>query len=265
MGRVCCARSSNRCPPVLAKRIVACLDVRDGRVVKGQRFQNLRDAGDPVALATRYCDEGIDELVLLDVSATLEERLATLAVVEALARTIDVPLTVGGGIRSVDDMARLLEAGADKVSVNTAALKQPELLAQGAERFGSQCVVLAIDACRVEGREVIATHSGGHIRNRDPIRWAQTGAALGAGEILLTSIERDGEARGFDCELVARMTAALDIPVIASGGANTAESFAEAFEAGADAALGASCFHFERLRVADVKDACARRGIAVRV
>jgi cyclase len=249
---------------MLAKRVVACLDVRDGRVVKGQRFLNLRDAGDPVALAMRYCAEGMDELVLLDVSATLEERLATIGIIEALAREIDIPLTVGGGIRSVDDMARLLEAGADKVSVNSAALKQPDLLARGAERFGSQCIVLAIDTCGIDGREQIATHSGGRVRDRDPIRWAQTGAAFGAGEILLTSIERDGEARGFDCDLLARMTAQVDVPVIASGGANTAESFAEAFEAGADAALGASCFHFERLRPSEIKAACADRGIVVR-
>jgi len=250
---------------MLAKRVIACLDVRDGRVVKGRSFRNLRDAGDPVALATRYCNEGIDELVLLDVSATLEERLATLAVIEALARTIDVPLTVGGGIRSTDDMARLLEAGADKVSVNTAALAQPELLAEGAERFGSQCVVLAIDTCWNEGREAIATHSAGIVRDLDPIEWAQRGAALGAGEILLTSIERDGGAQGFDCGLVTRMSAQVDIPVIASGGADAAESFADAFEAGADAALGASCFHFERLRVGEVKAVCAQRGIVVRI
>jgi imidazole glycerol-phosphate synthase subunit HisF len=249
---------------VLAKRVIACLDVLNGRVVKGRRFRALRDAGDPVALAARYCAEGIDELVVLDISATLEERLATLSVIEALANAIDVPLTVGGGVRNVDDMEQILGAGADKVSVNSAALERPELLSDGAQRFGSQCIVLAVDACCVDGREAIATHGARVVRDRDPVAWAIAGAALGAGEILLTSIERDGESGGFDCVMLARMTARLDIPVIASGGASTADSFADAFSAGADGALGASCFHFERLRIADVKDACRRRGVTVR-
>jgi cyclase len=249
---------------VLAKRVIACLDVLDGRVVKGRRFRRLRDAGNPIALATRYCAEGIDELVVLDISATLEQRLATLSLVEALAREIDVPLTVGGGIGSLNDMERVLEAGADKVSVNTAALARPALLTEGAARFGSQCVVLAIDSCRVDGRLTIATHGGQVVRDHDPVAWATTGAKLGAGEILITSIERDGESRGFDCATLERLSAEVDVPVIASGGACSAGSFVDAFAAGADAALGASCFHFGQLRVSDVKDACLRRGVLVR-
>lgn len=249
---------------MLAKRIVACLDVRDGRVVKGRRFLGLRDAGDPVALAARYCGEGIDELVVLDVSATLEGRIATCAVVASIARAIDVPLTVGGGVRDVDDMERLFDAGADKVSVNTAAFERPALLAEGAARFGSQSVVLAIDACRQDGREAIATHSGQSVRATGPLEWARRGVALGAGEILLTSVAHDGEGSGFDCDLISRMAQAVLVPLVASGGAAGGDSFADAFAAGADAALGASCFHRGLLRIDDVKATCERRGFTVR-
>lgn len=249
---------------MLAKRVIACLDVRDGRVVKGVNFAELRDAGSPVELAGRYCDEGVDELVMLDVSATLEERLATLSLVRDLARTIDVPLTVGGGVRDIDDIGRLLEAGADKVSVNSAALARPILLMEAAQRFGSQCVMLAVDVARAGSRTVAASHSGTRSRDVDAVVWARDGAALGAGEILLTSIAHDGSGRGFDCDMIERIAGEVDVPVIASGGASDADSFADAFAAGADATLGASCFHFGRLSIGEVKSACDARGFVVR-
>jgi imidazoleglycerol phosphate synthase cyclase subunit len=250
---------------VLAKRVVACLDVKDGRVVKGRNFRNLRDAGDPVECALRYRDDGVDELVMLDVSATLEGRLASLRSVEAIADRIDVPFTVGGGVRALDDFRRLLDAGADKVAVNSAALDNPALLAQAAERYGAQCVVLAIDARRsAAGGYELASHSATRPMDVAPLAWALEGARLGAGEILLTSIDRDGTREGFDVEMIAAFAREIAVPLIASGGARDADSFGDAFEAGAHAALGASVFHDGDFTIAAVKARCAERGLATR-
>ena len=249
---------------MLVKRIIACLDVRDGRIVKGRRFTGLRDAGDPVERARRYCDDGIDELVVLDVSATLESRLAQIRTIEALADAIDVPLTVGGGVRDVDDVARLLDAGADKVAINSAALDRPSLLFDAASRFGSQCVVISIDAYRAGNAFAIATHSASRPQRREASRWAADAVAWGAGEILLTSIDCDGVRQGFDLDLVRHVRAGVGVPVIASGGASTPGSFAAVLAAGADGALGASIFHDGHANAQDVKAACRARGLAVR-
>jgi imidazole glycerol-phosphate synthase subunit HisF len=249
---------------MLAKRIIACLDVRDGRVVKGRRFLGLRDAGDPVERALAYRDDGIDEIVVLDVSATLESRLANRRTIEAIARALDVPLTVGGGVREIDDVARLLDAGADKVSINSAALARPQLLSDAASRFGSQCVVISIDARRDANGYAIASHSASRPYARDPFDWARQAQTLGAGEVLLTSIDRDGSREGFDLDLVRGVSAAVSLPVVASGGASTPESFASVLQAGADAALGASIFHDGDARASDVKRACRARGLTVR-
>lgn len=247
-----------------AKRIIACLDVRGGRVVKGVQFRDLRDAGDPVACAQRYRDEGVDELVVLDVSATLEERIANLRTVEAIAASLDVPLAVGGGVRSAQDVQRLLDAGADKVAINSAAYERPALLGEAAQRFGSQCIVLSIDARRSGDGYAVETRSATQPASIDAVAWAREGAALGAGEILVTAIDRDGSRRGFDCELVARVCDAVRVPVIASGGAALADDFAAALLAGADAALGASIFHDGDATPNDVKAVCRAAGIAVR-
>jgi cyclase len=250
---------------MLAKRIIACLDVRNGRVVKGKQFQTLRDAGDPVERAQTYRDDGVDELVVLDVSATLESRLANMRTIEAIATSLDVPLTVGGGVRDLDDVARLLDAGADKVAINSAALAQPSLLEAAAARFGSQCIVLSIDARRgSDGGYTIATHSASRPASLGPIAWARQGERLGAGEVLLTSIDRDGERRGFDLDLIRGVGAAVRVPVVASGGASTPESFVQALLAGADAALGASIFHDGDATPRDVKAVCALAGVTVR-
>jgi cyclase len=249
---------------MLAKRIVACLDVKDGRVVKGLRFRNLRDAGSPVECARRYCEEGVDELVILDVSATLEGRLASLRTVEAIAEVVDVPVTVGGGVRTEMDFSSVLDAGADKVAVNSAAIADPGLLRRASQRYGAQCVVLSIDARRENGRYAVATHSATRPDLRDAVAWARDAAALGAGEILLTAIDRDGTRSGFDLELIALCSRSLRIPLIASGGAADADSFVEVFLAGADAALGASAFHDGDLSIALVKERCAERDVTVR-
>jgi imidazole glycerol-phosphate synthase subunit HisF len=249
---------------MLAKRIIACLDVRDGRVVKGKQFVALRDAGDPVELARRYRDDGIDELVVLDVSATLESRLANRQTIEAIAAALDVPLTVGGGVRDIDDIARLLDAGADKVAINSAALARPALLSEAAARFGSQCVVISIDARRSAEAYEIATHSASRRHARSPFSWAREAVQFGAGEILLTSIDRDGSRKGFDLELVRTARAAVTVPVVASGGASDTRSFADVLAAGADAALGASIFHDGEATANDVKAACRGAGLTVR-
>jgi cyclase len=249
---------------VLAKRIIACLDIRGGRVVKGIRFHDLRDAGDPAESARAYCAQGVDELVVLDVSATLEDRVASCAAVERIAREIDVPLTVGGGVRGVDDVERLLMAGADKVAINSAAVANPALLAQAARRFGSQCVVLSLDARRRGSTYDVVTHSASREQRLDAVAWAAVAQELGAGEVLLTSIDRDGTRAGFDLELTQRAAEVLRVPLVASGGASDCASFADVLEAGADAALGASIFHFGDASVSDVKRCCAERGIAVR-
>ena len=251
---------------MLAKRIIPCLDVRDGRVVKGVNFVNIRDAGDPVELAKYYSDQGADEIVFLDITATSDARDTVADVVERTAARVFVPLTVGGGIRTLDDFQRLLRAGADKISVNSAAVKDPKLISQAAERFGSQCVVLAIDArLRPEGWYEVVVAGGRTPTGIDAIQWAREGQQLGAGEILLTSMDADGTKAGFDLDMTRAVTQAVSIPVIASGGCGSLEHFAQVFEAtGCDAALAASLFHFGELTVPQVKEYLAGRNIPVR-
>lgn len=253
-----------------ALRVIPCLDVDGGRVVKGVNFENLRDAGDPVELAERYGAEGADELTFLDVSASVEGRDTTLDVVRRTAEEIFVPLTVGGGVRSVEDVDRLLRAGADKVGVNTAAIARPELLAEIADRFGRQVLVLSVDARRVtdptrtdSGFEV-TTHGGRRGTGIDAVEWAARAAELGAGEILLNSMDADGTTAGFDLEMLRAVRPEVTVPLIASGGAGTPEHFVAAAQAGADAVLAASVFHFRTLTIAQVKDALRTAGIAVR-
>ena len=255
----------------LATRVIPCLDVDDGRVVKGVNFANLRDAGDPVELAERYDREGADELTFLDVSASKEGRGTMLDVVRRTADQVFIPLTVGGGVRSEDDVDQLLRAGADKVSVNTSAIRRPELLSELSARFGAQCIVLSVDARRVpeggrpqpSGFEV-TTHGGTRSAELDAVGWARRGQELGVGEILLNSMDGDGTREGFDLELIRLVRAAVTIPVIASGGAGKAEDFPPAVRAGADAVLAASVFHFGDITVGEVKDAMAQAGIEVR-
>lgn len=251
---------------MLAKRIIACLDVRDGQVVKGVQFEGLRQAGDPAALARRYDVEGIDEVVILDVTATLEARQARAHTIHEVARELFLPLCVGGGIRGEEDAAAAIDAGADKVSLNSAALADPSLITRLAERYGSQAVVVAIDAKRHGEAWVAYTRSGSASAARDVVEWARQAAACGAGEILLTSMDRDGTKSGFDCALTAAVSDAVAIPVIASGGAGSFEHFAEVFTAGhADAALAASIFHFNTHGVAELKQFLHTRGIPVRL
>ena len=251
---------------MLAKRIIPCLDVRDGRVVKGVNFVNIRDAGDPVALAKFYSDQGADEIVFLDITATSDKRDTVADVVERTASQVFVPLTVGGGIRTLEDFQRLLRAGADKISVNSAAVQDPTLISRAAERFGSQCVVLAIDARkRTDGTFEVVTAGGRTPTGLDAVEWARRGEALGAGEILLTSMDADGTKAGFDLEMTRAVTQAVSIPVIASGGCGTLEHFAQVFqETGCDAALAASLFHFGELTVPQVKDFLRDKNIPVR-
>jgi imidazole glycerol-phosphate synthase subunit HisF len=249
---------------MLTRRIIPCLDVSHGRVVKGIRFQGLRDAGDPAERAALYESQGADEIVILDVSATPEARGNQVETVRKVRARLGIPLTVGGGIRSADDARALLEAGADKVSVNTAAVHRPELLGEIAERFGRQCTVLAIDAARRGGRFVVLVKGGRESTGIDAIGWAKDGTERGAGEILLTSWDRDGTRAGYDLELTRAIAAAVRVPVIASGGAAGPEHLKEAFDAGADAVLAASIFHDDELTVADVKQALANLGVPIR-
>jgi imidazole glycerol-phosphate synthase subunit HisF len=251
---------------VLSKRIIACLDVRDGQVVKGINFEGLRSAGAPADLARRYNQEGIDELVILDVTATLERRRAMAETIRSVARELFIPLAVGGGIRTEDDAAAAVEAGADKVSLNTAALANPALITTLANRYGSQAVVVAIDAKRDGRRYAVYARSGQTAANRDAVEWAREAEASGAGEILLTSIDRDGTKAGFDCEMTAAVSSAVSIPVIASGGAGGLEHFVDVFTAGrADAALAASIFHYAETSVHALKAHLQRHDIPVRV
>lgn len=251
---------------MLAKRIIPCLDVKDGRVVKGVRFINLRDAGDPVAQARAYDQMGADELAFLDIAASPEEKKTVAEMVRRVADQVFLPLTVGGGIRSVEDMRAILLAGADKVSVNTAAVLNPDILRAGAERFGSQCIVLAIDARRTtEGWWEVYTHGGRRPTGMDAVQWAQRGVALGAGEILLTSMDTDGALTGYDLALTRAVARAAPVPVIASGGAGSLEHFFQVLTLGeADAALAASLFHDHMLSVGEVKRYLWQRGIPVR-
>ena len=251
----------------VAVRVIPCLDVDAGRVVKGVNFADLRDAGDPVEMATVYDAEGADELTFLDITASSDARETTYDVVRRTAEQVFIPLTVGGGVRSVEDVDRLLRAGADKVGVNTGAIGRPELVGEVARRFGSQVLVLSVDARRSaeqpSGFEV-TTHGGRRSAGLDAVAWAAEGARLGAGEILLNSMDADGTKAGFDLELIRAIRAAVTVPVIASGGAGAVEHFAPAVAAGADAVLAASVFHFGQLRIGEVKDGLRAAGVPVR-
>ena len=251
---------------MLSKRIIACLDVRDGHVVKGVNFEGLRSAGDPAELARRYNGEGIDELVILDITATLERRRALADTIRAVAGELFIPLAVGGGIRTEDDAAAAVDAGADKVSLNTAALSNPSLITTLASRYGSQAVIVAIDAKRDADRFAVYSRSGTTAVNRDAVEWAREAESSGAGEILLTSIDRDGTKAGFDCDLTARVSNAVSIPVIASGGAGSLDDFVDVFTRGAaDAALAASIFHYAETGVRALKQHLKHHGIPVRL
>lgn len=255
----------------LARRIIPCLDVDNGRVVKGVNFVDIRDAGDPVEIAARYNEQGADEITFLDITASHENRDTTVHMVEAIAREVFIPLTVGGGIRSVEDIRTMLNAGADKVSINTAAIHDPDLVRRASERFGAQCIVVAIDAKRVDDvdgqpRYEIFTHGGRKPTGINAVEWAQRMAQLGAGEILLTSMDRDGTRDGFELGVTRAITDAVDIPVIASGGVGTLQHLVDGVtEGGADAVLAASIFHFGEFTVGQAKDYMAAAGIEVRV
>ncbi len=250
----------------LAKRVIPCLDVTAGRVVKGVNFVNLRDAGDPVEIAARYDAEGADELCFLDITASSDERQILLHVIEAVASQVFIPLTVGGGVRRVEDVRRLLNAGADKVSINTAAVQSPELVAQASGIVGNQCIVVAIDAKRDGGRWQVYTHGGRRPTGLDAVEWAQRMERSGAGEILLTSMDRDGTREGFDLELTRAVSRAVGIPVIASGGVGTVAHLADGIVRGeADAVLAASVFHFGDFTVRQAKEHMRDRGIEVRL
>lgn len=252
---------------MITKRIIPCLDVKEGRVVKGVSFVNLRDAGDPVELAEVYSAEGADELVFLDISASHEGRQTMVDVIRKTAAKVTIPFTVGGGINSVDDMRRVLRAGADKVSVNTAAILRPELITEGANVFGSQCIVVAIDAKWNDDRQrfEVYTHGGRRETGLDAVEWAKKAETLGAGEILLTSMDADGHKDGFDLTLTGRISEAVGIPVIASGGAGAMEHFYEAFTKGkADAGLAASIFHYKEMTIQEVKSYLREKGLEVR-
>lgn len=250
----------------LAKRVIPCLDVTAGRVVKGVNFLNLRDAGDPVEIAARYDAEGADELTFLDITASSDERETLYSVVEAVASRVFIPLTVGGGVRSLGDVRRLLNSGADKVAINTAAVQNPELVREASGIVGSQCIVVAIDAKRRQGGWEVYTHGGRKATGLDAVRWARSMAQAGAGEILLTSMDRDGTREGFDIGLTRAVRDAVRVPLVASGGAGTADHFAEGVLAGgANAVLGASVFHFGELSVRQVKEHMRNRGIRVRL
>lgn len=249
---------------MLMPRIIPCLDVLDGRVVKGTQFRNLRDAGDPVACARSYADQGADELVVLDISATLEARRNRLEIVRDVRAALPIPLTVGGGVRDIDDAEQLLAAGADKIAINTAAVDDPDRIQALADRFGRQCIVLSLDARRDGDRFQVVIRSGSEPTGLDAADWAANAVERGAGEILLTSQDRDGTRDGYDVELIAAVRAAVRVPIVASGGAANVAHLLEALDAGADAVLAASIFHDGDLTVADVKRELARAGVAMR-
>lgn len=252
----------------VAIRVIACLDVDDGRVVKGVNFTDIRDAGDPVELAAHYGRSGIDELTFLDISASSQGRATTRDVVAKTAETVFIPLTVGGGVRTVDDVDALLRTGADKVSINTAAIARPEVISEITQRFGDQVLTLSVDARREPGHRSgygVTTHGGKRSAGLDAIEWAKQACDLGVGEVLLNSMDADGTTRGFDLEMLTDMRAAVDVPLIASGGAGRVEHFVDAARAGADAVLAASVFHFGTVAVADVKQALAAADFPVRL
>ena len=250
---------------MLAKRIIPCLDVKDGRVVKGIHFVNLRDAGDPVECGLRYSEEGADELVFLDITASSDRRNIVADMVGRVADTINIPFTVGGGLRSLDDIQEILRCGADKVSLNTSAIDDPAIVQKAAERFGSQCIVVAIDARRENGGAKVYTHGGRVHTDRDAVEWAKTVADLGAGEILLTSMDADGTKNGYDIDLTRRVTEAVQIPVIASGGAGSLDHLYQGLSEGAaSAVLAASIFHFREVTIGQAKSYLRERGVVVR-
>lgn len=250
----------------LAKRIIPCLDVTDGRVVKGVNFVELRDAGDPVEIARRYDEQGADELTFLDITASSDNRGLLLHIIEQVASQVFIPLTVGGGVREVDDVRRLLNAGADKVSINTSAIMNPQLVADASGRFGSQCIVVAIDAKQVGDHWEVFTHGGRKPTGLDAVEWAKRMVALGAGELLLTSMDRDGTKIGFNLELTRAITDAVDVPVIASGGVGNLEHLVDGVKlGGADAVLAASIFHYGEYTVREAKEYMSARGIEVRL
>ncbi len=252
---------------MLTKRIIPCLDVKDGRVVKGVQFVSLRDAGDPVELATFYNEQGADELVFLDISATHEGRETMEDVVRQTAATLSIPFTVGGGIRTLEDMKRMLRAGADKVSLNSAALQNPEIIEEGARYFGSQCIVVAIDAkwSEQDNTWMVFTHGGRNRLDVEAVAWAKQAVTLGAGELLITSMDSDGEKKGFDLELMKAIRKEVNVPIIASGGAGNAEHFYTVLEnADADAALAASIFHYKETSVEEVKSYLKNKGVSIR-
>jgi imidazole glycerol-phosphate synthase subunit HisF len=251
---------------MLSKRIIPCLDIKDGRTVKGVNFVNIRDAGDPVELGARYAQEGADELVFLDISATNEQRKTFASLVKDIARHINIPFTVGGGISSVADVAPLLEAGADKVSVNSAAVRNPQLIDELSKAFGSQCIVLAIDARKIDNLWTVHTHGGKQPTDKKLFSWAKEGQERGAGEILFTSMDHDGTKNGFAVDPLNKLNQLLTIPVIASGGAGVSAHFIDAFVTGkADAALAASIFHFGEIKVGELKTFLSQRGINIRL
>ncbi|MBX7174380.1 MAG: imidazole glycerol phosphate synthase subunit HisF [Pyrinomonadaceae bacterium] len=251
---------------MLAKRIIPCLDVKDGRTVKGTNFINLRDAGDAVELGKLYCEKGADELVFLDITATVEKRKTLSELVKKIAKEINIPFTVGGGINSVEDIEVLLASGADKVSINTSAVKNPNLLADASKNFGSQCIVLAIDAKLIENEWFVFLNGGRTATEIKALDWAKQGVELGAGEILLTSMNADGTKNGFEIDLTKMVSENVNVPVIASGGAGTMEHFVEVFDKGkADAGLAASIFHFREIEIADLKKYLKEKGVEVRL
>jgi cyclase len=251
---------------MLTKRIIPCLDIKNGKTVKGVNFENLRDAGDPVELAQLYAEQGADELVFLDITATVEDRKTLVELVKNVARALNIPFTVGGGISSIQDVSALLHAGADKISINSSAVRNPDLVNILANEFGSQCVVVAIDTRYINGEHIVHTHGGRKPTEVRTIAWAKEVEERGAGEILLTSMDTDGTKNGFALELTAHISNLLTIPVIASGGAGNKEHFTEVFTAGkADAALAASIFHFKEVMIPELKFYLQRQGIAVRL
>ncbi|MFX1532660.1 MAG: imidazole glycerol phosphate synthase subunit HisF [Promethearchaeota archaeon] len=249
----------------LIKRIIPCLDVKEGRVVKGVKFQNLKDSGDPVELASYYNEEGADELVFLDISATLEGRKSMFKVIRTVAEQVFIPLTVGGGIRTIDDMTEIIKAGAEKVSINSAALNKPNLITEGAKKFGSQCIVVSIDAKRVENSWEVYTHAGTKPTGINAIEWAKKAVEKGAGELLVTSMDQDGTNEGYDLNLLREICSRVSVPVIASGGAGKLEHFYEAIEVGAEAVLAASLFHYNKLKIRNLKNYLDKKNISIRL
>ena len=251
---------------MLTKRIIPCLDIKEGRTVKGTNFVNLRDAGDPVELAKNYADLGADELIFLDITATVKNRNTLLDLVDRVAHAINIPFTVGGGISSINDVSRLLQAGADKISINSSAVKNPELITELSQQFGSQCIVVAIDTKNINGTHIVHTHGGRKSTDLETLTWAKTITKLGAGEILLTSMDADGTKKGFDIDITSQISENVSIPVIASGGAGNMEDFNVVFTIGkADAALAASIFHFKEIAIPELKKYLSDRNLPMRL